>query len=125
VTSALRPSPVVLIVGPPAAQSVLPLANLEEYGCVVRDGRTVADPVAVARQLRPDVLLVDASPVTDALAVCQALKADPDTADIPLIAVTGTPLSGQVMMTLSVQACTPESLALEVQRVLASRTDVV
>jgi CheY-like chemotaxis protein len=124
VTNELRPPPLVLIIGPPAAASILPLAALEQSGCVVRDGRAVPDPLEAARQLRPDVVLVDATPVDAALAVCRALKADPDTAHIPLIAISGAANSGQVMMTLSVQACTPEGLAREVERILASRTAV-
>jgi CheY-like chemotaxis protein len=54
----------------------------------------VADgPAAVAavRRHRPDVVVVDGvMPGLDGVAVCRQLQADPDTADIPVVLVSGS-----------------------------------
>lgn len=49
------------------------------------------EAVRLARQIQPDVVVMDlAMPGTDGLTATQRLKADPLTAEIPVIAVTGS-----------------------------------
>jgi CheY-like chemotaxis protein len=59
-----------------------------------RDGRQV---VALARELRPDLVLMDIQmPLLDGLSATRALRADPspDVAEIPVIAVTALAMPG-------------------------------
>jgi CheY-like chemotaxis protein len=51
--------------------------------------------VALAKSETPDLILMDLSmPVMDGWAAAQTLKADPDTAAIPIIGVTANALAG-------------------------------
>jgi two-component system cell cycle response regulator DivK len=51
--------------------------------------------VAMARELRPDLILMDVQlPRLSGLDATRALRADPRTADIPLVVVTSFALSG-------------------------------
>ena len=58
-------------------------------GCRVltaADGRQAID---VTRRLRPDVIVMDlAMPVMDGVTAIRALKADPDTREIPIVVLT-------------------------------------
>lgn len=59
---------------------------------VAQDGE---DGLAKARSLRPEVVLLDMNlPVMDGWTVAQTLKADADTARIPIIALTAHAMSG-------------------------------
>ena len=120
-TKKVRPPPVVLVLGTSAVANPLPLARLME-SCRVADHRPQPDGIAVARRLRPDVFVVDVTAADgDAFALCRRLQTDIETRHIPLIAITGAAAIGQFMVTLKVNACSPESLHAEVQRVLDSK----
>jgi len=119
----VRPPPVVLLLAArDSSPGTLPLAALIESGFEVTDKRHAPDPLAVARTVKPDVVLVDV-PHQDAAALelCRSLQADPATKTIPIIVITGDPSIGQFMMTLGARACDATSLHLEVTRVLADR----
>lgn len=56
-----------------------------------------SDAVAQARSQRPDILVMDARmPQMDGFEACRVLRLDPETADLPIIMVTGD--SGPAMM---------------------------
>ncbi len=119
----VRPPPVVLLLGTHGAASrSLPVTQLIESGYQIADHRNQSDGLAVARKVRPDVVLVDVPDRdTSALDLCRRLQADNATRTIPIIAITGDPSVGQFMTTLSVRACDAATLHLEVARVLADR----
>jgi two-component system phosphate regulon response regulator PhoB len=48
------------------------------------------EALVLARRYRPDLILLDVlMPVLDGIAICRALKADPATAAIPVVVLTG------------------------------------
>jgi response regulator RpfG family c-di-GMP phosphodiesterase len=64
-------------------------AHLRNAGYEVREAHDGLAGVAAARDWRPDVVVMDISmPVLDGIAATQRLKADPDTAYIPVIILT-------------------------------------
>ncbi len=63
--------------------------NLEREGYEVTGATTGEDGIDAARSEKPDLILLDLMlPGIDGLEVCRRLKADPDTAHIPVIMVT-------------------------------------
>jgi putative two-component system response regulator len=68
----------------------------EEFSVeVARDGSEAIDRV---RASQPDVLVIDAEmPHLDGYAACRALRCDPQTADLPIIMVTGRTEPGAVV----------------------------
>ena len=59
---------------------------------VATDGQAGVDQ---ARALKPDIMLLDMNlPVLDGWSAARALKADPETASIPIIALTAHAMSG-------------------------------
>jgi CheY-like chemotaxis protein len=63
------------------------LLQLEQYETLTaRDG---AEGIRVAQSERPDLILLDVSmPNMDGFEACRALRADPETCDIPILMVT-------------------------------------
>jgi CheY-like chemotaxis protein len=63
------------------------LLQMEQYETLTAaDG---AEGVEVARRERPDLILLDVSmPTMDGIEACRALRAAPETADIPILMVT-------------------------------------
>jgi len=81
---------------------------------------------------RPDIVVMDLQmPTLDGWAAIQRLHADPATADIPVIVVTGHDLGAYLKpAALAAGACTflmkpvaPEALAREIHGCLAARRD--
>ena len=59
---------------------------------VAQDGQ---DGLNKARELHPDVMLLDMNlPILDGWTIARTIKADPDTAGIPIIALTAHAMSG-------------------------------
>ena len=68
---------------------------LEVAGFVVLKAMVAADGIDLARAAQPNLILVDISlPDLDGLAATQALKADPATRNIPVVALTAHAMKG-------------------------------
>jgi CheY-like chemotaxis protein len=67
---------------------------LSEGGYEVLEAGTGAEALAVARTLKPSLILLDVNlPDISGFEVCEQLKRDPTTAAIPIIQITGAWLS--------------------------------
>ena len=65
---------------------------LRKRGLRVTEARDGLETLNLTRATRPDLILMDISmPHLDGLTCCRVLKSDPETADIPIIAITGHP----------------------------------
>jgi two-component system cell cycle response regulator DivK len=85
----------VLIIEDSPVNMILTVAILERAGHVALMADTAAQGLALARQERPDVVLMDIQlPDMDGLAATRLLKKDPDLRDIPVIAVTAFAMKG-------------------------------
>jgi CheY-like chemotaxis protein len=77
---------------------------LEDHGFEVtlaRDGRTALELV---RKARPDIVLLDVMmPDMNGYQVCEAIKSDPVTRDIPVIMITAKDMGEDVEMAISKQ----------------------
>jgi len=63
---------------------------LSDGGYEVLEAGTGAEALAIARTLKPTLILLDVNlPDISGLEVCEALKKDPETAAIPVIQITG------------------------------------
>jgi CheY-like chemotaxis protein len=63
---------------------------LSDGGYEVLEAGTGAEALAIARTLKPSLILLDVNlPDISGLEVCEALKKDPETAAIPVIQITG------------------------------------
>ena len=69
---------------------------LSEAGYEVLEASNGNDALAVARTMRPSLILLDVNlPDISGLEVCERLKHDPETASIPIIQITGAWLSDE------------------------------
>jgi len=90
-----------------------------------------ASAIAKAHQLLPDVIVLDLElPGISGFEAARALRADPETADIPLIAATGYSHLRQLDLArevgfdaVVVKPCDPEMLVSEIERLAADRID--
>ncbi|PKK82810.1 MAG: response regulator [candidate division Zixibacteria bacterium HGW-Zixibacteria-1] len=65
-------------------------AFLTNAGHEVIVGNTATDGLRKAREKKPDVILLDIMmPDADGYSICNQLKSDPPTADIPVVFLTG------------------------------------
>jgi len=91
--NAMRPAvqrPRVLVVDDSQEQCDLYAFMLEPAAATVATATRGEDAVALARANHPDVVLVDLMmPGIDGWEVCKRLKADPATAAIPIVILTG------------------------------------
>ena len=79
---------VLVVDDDPVIQRLLQV-NFEMEDYVVLTASDGAEGLAKARTEKPDILLLDVMmPKMDGIAVAQALRADPDTADLPIIMLT-------------------------------------
>src|SRR5687767_5530619 len=91
------------------------------------DGREV---LAKARELHPDVVLLDLSmPGMDGWQAARALRADPATADISIIALSGHALKGSDRLAYEagcdrylIKPCLPDDAVAAVRDVLAAKS---
>ncbi len=101
---------------------------LEHAGFVVDEAVTGNAALARVRSTRPDAIVLDVRlPDIDGWHVCRELKADPDTARIPIIILTAaaSPTLGERAAQAGCAAhllkpCYPEDLTQTVRQVLAA-----
>ena len=101
-------------------------AYLEYSGFSVVQATNGVEALREALESRPDIILMDLSlPVMDGWEATRQLKADPRTAKIPVVALTGQSLRNpdgakevgcEAFLT---KPCLPEDLVQEIRRVLA------
>ena len=112
---------------PDSRSIVVKTLTLEGYETLeAADGRSV---LALARRERPDLIVMDlAMPGMDGWEASRRLKADPETADIPIIALTAFALRGDEERAREVgcdgylsKPCRPRTLREVVSRFLAGR----
>lgn len=97
---------------------------MEHYGYRVLQAADGAEGVRIAQAERPDVILMDiAMPVLDAWGAMHLLQANPDTAAIPVIALTGFTSAGDRAGALEAgfasflpKPCEPRRVVEEVRR---------
>jgi CheY-like chemotaxis protein len=98
---------------------------LTAAGCQVMTAGDGAQALVIARSERPDVIVMDFQmPGMSGPSVAAALREDPATAQIPLIAVTGRRMELAEarrlgFVALIVKPCEPEALLAEIRRVAA------
>lgn len=81
----------ILIVDDVATNRIVLKVKLSEACYETIQAADAAGALAAARRERPDAVLLDlVLPDADGISVCEALKADPDTRDIPVIIVTAS-----------------------------------
>jgi CheY-like chemotaxis protein len=75
---------------------------LEAVGFIVGHAHTAEDGLRAARELSPDLILMDLSlPGLDGLAATKALRADPATRHLTIIALTAHAMKGDEALALS------------------------
>jgi two-component system cell cycle response regulator DivK len=85
----------VLVVEDSPVNMLLTVAILERAGHTPLQAETAARGIALAREHRPDVILMDIQlPEMDGLAATRLLKADPELRDLPVIALTAFAMKG-------------------------------
>ena len=93
-------------------------------GVVVDTAANGQDGLALARAMRPDVILADlVLPMRSGGDMIRELKAQPETKRIPIIAVTGLPSDDAIRAGCDGyvrKPCRPEDLLGEIRRVLAT-----
>src|SRR5256885_2250314 len=68
---------------------------LEAHGCTILQSRDGLDALQIARQHRPDLIVMDIQlPVVSGLEITKRLKADEELRGIPVVAVTAFALKG-------------------------------
>lgn len=102
---------------------------LEAAGYAIRQARSAEDALEAVRAERPDLILMDIGlPGMDGHAAVRALRADPTTRDIPVVAVTAYAMAGDEKLALDsgfdayiTKPIRTRTLAATVARLLAER----
>ncbi|HET8654192.1 MAG TPA: response regulator [Longimicrobiaceae bacterium] len=105
---------------------------LEHFGYQVMEARNGEDGIRMARENRPDLILMDISiPVIDGWEATKILKADESTAEIPIIALTAHALSTDRAKAEEVgcdgylaKPCEPRRVVSEVEHFIGSAREV-
>jgi len=88
-------SPFVLVVEDNETNQMLTMAVLQLDGLLVRVAATAEEALALISLEAPDIILMDLQlPGQDGLAFTRALKEDPATASIPVVAMTAHVMMG-------------------------------
>lgn len=91
----------ILVIEDNAANLELVTEVLEANRFRVTQACTAEEGVRLARELQPDLILMDLSlPGMDGLAATRALKADVATRDVPVVALTAHAMRGDATMAL-------------------------
>ncbi len=121
-------SPLVLVVEDYDDARAMYCAWLTMDGCRVAEAADGREAVERARQLAPDVVVMDLSlPVMDGRSALAVLRADPRTRDLPVVVLSGDsgarsadPVTEGWAAFVS-KPCTPDGLVSAVRRVLEAR----
>ena len=119
-------SPLILVVDDYQDAREMYAEYLQYSGFRVAEAKNGSEAVAQARSLRPDLILMDLSlPGMDGWEATRVLKADEDTKDIPIVALTGHALAGASegarkagCDSFVTKPCLPDDLVVEVRRML-------
>jgi two-component system cell cycle response regulator DivK len=88
-------TPKILIVEDNAQNRLLMVDILTAQGCDVLEAKNGAEGIQLAREHKPDLILLDMQmPVMDGLQAARLLKADPETKSIKILAVTSFAMKG-------------------------------
>jgi len=94
--------PFVLVVEDNETNQMLTMAVLLRDGYRVRTAGSADDALAIIRSDRPDIILMDLQlPGQDGLTLTRALKVDPATAAIPVVAMTAHVMLGDEAQALA------------------------
>lgn len=101
---------------------------LEHFGYQVVEARNGEDGIRMAREAHPDLILMDISiPVIDGWEATKILKADPQTSEIPIIALTAHALATDRAKAGEVgcdgylaKPCEPRRVVAEVERFIGA-----
>ena len=94
--------PLVLVVEDNETNQMLTMAVLLRDGYRVRTAGSADDALAIIRSDRPDIILMDLQlPGQDGLTLTRALKVDPATAAIPIVAMTAHVMLGDEAQALA------------------------
>ncbi len=94
--------------------------RLNRKGYVVVVAGDGATGVAMARSERPSLILMDLNlPVMDGWEAARRIKADPDTADIPIIALSAHAMAGDEHKALAAGCDDYDTKPVELKRLLA------
>lgn len=101
----------------------------ELAGCEVTEAADGRDAMAKAFLLAPSLVITELTlPFVNGYALCDILRRDPLTADVPILVVTGAPLSEPAEQievdAVLLKPATPARLVTEAQRLLATSRDV-
>ena len=105
---------------------------LEHFGYEVIEARNGEDGVRIAREDRPDLILMDISiPLIDGWEATKILKAAPETSTIPIIALTAHALATDRAKAQEVgcdgylaKPCEPRRVVAEVEKFIGSGREV-
>lgn len=87
--------PLILVIEDSSVSMALTTAILQSAGHTVLQADTAAEGIEIARHRRPDLILMDLQlPDADGLDVTRILKADPQTAMYPVVALTAFAMKG-------------------------------
>jgi len=105
---------------------------LEHFGYHVIEARNGEDGVRMAREDKPNLILMDISiPVIDGWEATRILKGDPDTKEIPIIALTAHALATDRAKATEVgcdgylaKPCEPRRVVAEVEKFIGAGREV-
>lgn len=85
----------ILVIDDSPTSMMLSVFLLEKAGFSVLQASRAADGIVIAQREHPDLILMDIQmPDMDGLEATRILKSDPDTGDIPVIALTALAMKG-------------------------------
>ncbi len=121
----------VLIVEDNEDNRIVYATILQHRGYRVLEARNGEDGVRIARESRPDLILMDISvPIINGWKATEILKGDPDTDHIPVIALTAHALAEDRETAKSVgcdgylaKPCEPRTVMAEVERFIGKATE--
>jgi CheY-like chemotaxis protein len=95
-------SPYVLLVEDNETNQMLTMAVLQRDGYRVEAAATADEALAMIRARKPDLILMDVQlPGKDGLTFTRGLKGNPDTASIPVVAMTAHAMIGDEAQALA------------------------